>query len=316
MVTMTHAASKEGFSGRRITIVVGTSPGGMVDMSSRAFAPSLEKHFGVPVIVENKPGADFMVAAEYVRSAPKDGTTLFVISSPAGYLNAKNLERTWDFRKEFVPVGSTGREPFMVSALPSRFSTLNDLISEAKAKGITFTVTGMKSVDTFNTILTARAMGIIDNMTMVPFSSGGEAFAAVQGGHVDSQIRCGGLYMRQQEVKLLAVTASERVPGVIPDGETSHVPTIEEVTGNKLDLSLMYTTFVHSATPDNIVAELREAFKQIYSDPEVIKKLNRGGLAAKPVVGEELVKAIQELWNNVDKNYDLVYSILKEKERK
>lgn len=316
LMTSTGYGAPKGFPEGKITIVTGTSPGGMADLSARVVVPYLEKYFGVPVIVENKPGADFMVGAEYVRSAPKDGRTLFVISTPAGYLSARNLNMKWDFRKEFVPVGTSGFEPYMVSALPSKFNSIQDLLTAAKTRNITFTATGMKSVDTFNTILTTKALGIVDRAVIVSFGSGAEAFAAVQGGHVDVQIRSGGLYLQQERVKLLAVTSSKRVPGIVPGGETSHVPTIEEIAGNKLDIGLMYTTFVHSATPKDRIEKLRDAYKHIYSQPEVIKKLNDAGLAAEPLYGKDMINAIRKLWESVDENYDTVYNILKEKERK
>src|SRR5467141_217730 len=119
---------------RPVKIVVPTSPGGATDALSRQIGARLSELRGQPVIVENKPGANQIIGAEYVAKSAPDGNTLLVSDASSFVLNP-HLYRNmaYDGLRGFTPVTVLVRFPWVVAVHPSvPSSTFQELVAHAR----------------------------------------------------------------------------------------------------------------------------------------------------------------------------------------
>src|SRR5262245_56128260 len=130
------AASSQAFPARQITIVVPYSPGSTSDLLPRAIAPLLSQSLGVPVVVDNRPGAGGNVGAALVAKGEASGHT--VLMAPSAILATNQWlykELNYDPQKDFTPVTNAATTPNLMVVHPSLAATrLTDLIALAKAK--------------------------------------------------------------------------------------------------------------------------------------------------------------------------------------
>ena len=129
------ALAQDDYPNRPIKLVVGFPAGASGDLLSRAVGAKLSQTIGQQIVIENRPGASSSIAAEAAARAPKDGYTLF-LGTVANVVNAAitpNL--TFDFAKDFAPIGLAATVPVMLVVHPSiNASTLKELIALAKQK--------------------------------------------------------------------------------------------------------------------------------------------------------------------------------------
>src|SRR5919201_6634055 len=99
------AAAQEGYPNKPIRIVIGYSAGGGNDIIVRVMTPELSKGLGQPVIVENKPGAQSIIAAEFVAKSPPDGYTIFMGPSGPMTINPATYSKLpYDPLRDFTPI--------------------------------------------------------------------------------------------------------------------------------------------------------------------------------------------------------------------
>ncbi len=209
---------------KAITIYCGYGPGASTDVSSRALATGLEKMFGVPVVVENKPGGGTTVCAGLVASKKADGYTLGVISEGALATSPLIQKVAYDPLTDFTFLAqyATYFGAFVVRS-DSPLKTLDEFVAYAKAHpGMSYTSTGMYTRQQISAELLAQCKGL--SFRHVPTKGGTDASTMLMGGHADfstgsSQI----VYVRQGVFRLLVrVNAEKRHPS-FPD-----VPTLKE----------------------------------------------------------------------------------------
>ena len=131
-----HGAAAQEFPVRPVRIVVPSPPGAVTDILARVIAQNLQQAWGKPVIVENRPGADEMIAADVVAKSPADGHTLLVTSN-GGVTAAPHLHKDikYDALKDFMPLHILGQvSPVFSVPAASSVKSVQDLIALAKAK--------------------------------------------------------------------------------------------------------------------------------------------------------------------------------------
>src|SRR5260221_14243535 len=129
-------APAQTFPSRPVKIVVPTSPGGATDAFSRALAPRFSEIWGQPVLVDNRPGANQIVGAEYVSRSPPDGATLLVSDASSFVINP-HLYRKLPYNglKSFTPITVLVRFPWVIAVHASvPANTFEELVALAKAK--------------------------------------------------------------------------------------------------------------------------------------------------------------------------------------
>lgn len=178
------AAAEGEFPGDEpITVLVGQDPGGSTDLIARALAEEVSDDLGVPVTVENRPGANGALAAQELASAEPDGHTLMVYNGSLAYITPLAVAEgeAPDIADYEIVTGISQDDYVLVTAPSSGFSTVEDLA--AAGRPITFGTTGVGTGSQLSQELLFAQAGI--DATAVPFDGGSPTLTAVLGGQVD-----------------------------------------------------------------------------------------------------------------------------------
>src|SRR5258708_28215767 len=121
VVLLVGPVSAETYPARPIRLIVGYTPGGGNDLIARIVAAKLQEKLGQPVIVDNRPGAQSIVAAEAVAKAPSDGYTLLVAPSGPMTINpAIYAKPTYSPKRDFSPLPPLAKFPPLLAGCPRR----------------------------------------------------------------------------------------------------------------------------------------------------------------------------------------------------
>jgi|HigsolmetaGSP11D_1036233.scaffolds.fasta_scaffold00881_5 Uncharacterized protein conserved in bacteria len=265
-------AQAAGFPDKPVTLVVPYSPGGGSDNVARATANFLSEYWKQPVIVENKPGADGMIATRQVMRANPDGYTLLISIPAIAALKYIHKSLDADPLTALRPVSMLASGPTgIVVKGGTDIQSIADLkraCGDAKAhcswaSGEPFTLLA-------GTILVEK-MGLKDKMTNVRYAGTSAAVNDIIGGHVTMVVT--GLssvlpHHKSGSMKILALSGDDRLPEV-PD-----VPTYGESGLSEVEFtSNWYGIFVPSATPDDVVKKIADGMRLAGQDPGVMKVL-------------------------------------------
>ena len=184
-----HAASAEAVPARTIKIVISVPPGGTIDFLVRVIAEYLGRTRGQTIVVESRPGAGSIIAAETVARAAPDGTTLLINSN--GQMISPILRKVnFDPRTSFEPICYLVDSPqVLVVNSKSPYRTLADLVEAARAKPgeLSISTVGPNTTQHIAVERFKRVAGI--DLTYVPFTGGAPAINALLGGHVTAVLQ-------------------------------------------------------------------------------------------------------------------------------
>jgi tripartite-type tricarboxylate transporter receptor subunit TctC len=262
--TLAQAAN---YPSKPITIIVPASPGGVTDMLARILAKHFIADWGAEVIVENKPGANNQVAAEYVAHQPGDGSTLFIgpettfIVNPALYAHL-----AYDPVKDFTPIVGLAQIDHALILNPSvPANSVKELIALAKAKPgqLNYGTYGVGSSGHLNMEMFKAMTGT--NFVAVHYKGAAPAMQDVIAGHIQLMFVSAGSALPQAKaggVKMLAIGAPKRLP-LLPD-----LPTVAETVPGYTAVS-WFALFGPAGMPADVVAKINAEVRKIFSDPEV-----------------------------------------------
>jgi tripartite-type tricarboxylate transporter receptor subunit TctC len=273
------AQAQDNYPTKPIRLVVGFPAGGPTDVVARAFGEFAARSLGQPVVVDNKPGANTILAAEAVASAPPDGYTLLLgalnhTMIPALYSNRVKF----DALRSFAPVCSMAVSPTVLVVGPSMpVKTLSEFLAAVRAKPgeRTYATPGSGSGGHFASEQFNRLAGT--RMNHIPYKGAAQAVTDLMGGQVDSSFATLGSVLPQvQSGKLhaLAVASPQRSP-LLPD-----VPTFEESGIKGYSADAWYGLLAPAGTPPEIVAKLTKASADFARAPATAEKLR--GLGMQP----------------------------------
>src|SRR5436305_7273235 len=171
---------------RTIKIVVALPPGGAADIQARLLAEQISRTQGLPMLIENRPGAANIIGTEAVSRAAPNGNALLLVT-PAFVINPHVRKLNYDPLTSFEPICYLTRTPTVIlvnSASPYR--TLADLVDAARGKPgeLTLAATGPATLVQIAFEKFKRAANV--NMTFVPYPGGATVITALLGGHVTS----------------------------------------------------------------------------------------------------------------------------------
>ncbi|MFO1323947.1 MAG: tripartite tricarboxylate transporter substrate binding protein [Burkholderiales bacterium] len=270
------------FPDRPIRFVVPFPPGGGADNLARAIVPKAAQILGVPIVIENKPGAGGNIgAAEVARAAP-DGYTLLHGTNGTHGINQALYEKTgFDPLRDFVPVARFTVIPAMLVVNPAVPATsVRELVAYIKANPgkVSFASAGNGTTSHLAGVRFAQLTGT--DLLHVPYKGGGPALTGLLAGDVTMMIDLMvSVYPNAKAGKLrgLAVTTKQRVP-TAPD-----VPTLDESGVPGFDMAASDGVYAPAGTPKAVVDKLNAAFRQALEDPQVRENLISRG--AFPVPG-------------------------------
>src|SRR5512134_233981 len=209
------AAAHDAYPSKPIRIIVGYSAGGGNDIIVRVMQPKLQEGLGQTVVVENKPGAQSIVAAEFVAKAPADGYTLLMGPSGPMTINPATYSRLpYHPQRDFAPVSMICSFPLVVvvsSSLPVK--SIRDLVAYAKANPGKSNYASSAGVFQVTTELFKQKTGT--PFEMIPYKGSGESIQALIAGQVTMTIvdpapAAGPL--KAGTIRALAVTSANRHP--------------------------------------------------------------------------------------------------------
>jgi len=295
------AASGQGFPNKPIRIIVGYSAGGGNDITARLLSVKMSEGLRQPVIIENKPGAQSIIACEYVARAPADGYTLLMGPSGPMTMNPATYSKLpYSPLRDFVPISMIGSFPLILTvgpALPVR--SVSELVEYAKARPTQLNYASSAAPFQLAAELFKQKTGT--EFAHIPYKGSGDSVKAVIAGEVTMTIvdpppASGPL--KSGQLRGLAVTSAQRHPSW-PD-----LPTMAEAGITDMEIMLWMGLFVPAGTPQSIVNRLQAEVARVVNLPEIRERLN--GLGVDPVGGtsEELrrrVAADIERWTAVAK---------------
>ena len=239
---------------RPIRIVVPFPPGGATDANARALAKEMESMLGQPLVIDNRGGANGIIACDLVAKAAPDGYTLLHASIAFAINPSTHKTLPFNVSRDFVPITNpiVGQGSLLAvnPALPAR--TVTELITLAKERQLTFASPGIGNV--LHLIATAFSVRAGIQMLHVPYKGAGPALTALLGGEVQVMVvppLIAGPHIKAGRLRALAYSGAKRLDAM-PD-----IPTISEagLPGFQMDTG-WHAWFAPGKTPDAIINQI------------------------------------------------------------
>jgi len=255
------------YPSRPITFVVPFTPGTTADSLARLIQPQLSQRWGVPVVVENKPGASGIIGIDAVAKANPDGYTCLFTSTAFGTLAAIHPKLPYDPEKSFAPVMLLGTSPLSLvvsNQFPAR--TVKELIARAKERPgeINYASAGTGSVFHLAMELLQHEAGT--KMVHVPYKGTTGVTNDLIAGHVPVTMmvyQTAAPLVQTGRVRMLAVMSSQRTQ-TLPD-----VPTIVESGFPNMVVEAWTGVMVPARTPPAVIGKLNGEVNKVLALPEM-----------------------------------------------
>jgi len=270
IVAFGSPASADTYPSRPIHLVVGYSPGGGNDLIARIVAAKLQEKLGQPVLVDNKPGAQSIVAAELVAKSPSDGYTLLVAPSGPMTVNpAVYAQLTYSPQRDFSPVSLLAEFPLLLAVGAEQpTKTVRELVEYGRAHPNLANYASSATPFQLASELFNQRTG--SKFQHIPYRGSGDAVQAVAAGQVLMTIADSGPMsgpLKGGKLRGLALTAAKRNPA-FPD-----VPTMQEAGIADMEISLWTGIVAPINTPPEIVTLLAQTIRQVLVLDDVKKAM-------------------------------------------
>ena len=278
LATSPMAAWAQAYPSRAVKIVVGSAPGGPTDFTARVAADQLSQLTGGSFVVENKPGASGMPAAEQVARATPDGYSLLVSGATAiTVVSHMGAKMNYDPMKQLVPVTLLGAGAYVLAVHPSvPARNLRELIALAKAKpdGLTYASGSIGSGSHLCTELFCRMAAI--KMTHVPYKGDAQGFTDLMAGQVQMHFVAPNVALaaaKEGRVRVIAVTSADRL-ALFPD--------VAAMGEDLKDFEYLgwVGLFATGGTPQPVIDTLANEWKKARAGAQVKEKLGGLGMMA------------------------------------
>jgi tripartite-type tricarboxylate transporter receptor subunit TctC len=294
-------AHAQSYPTKPIKIIIPFVPGGPSDTVGRAIGSKMQEYLGQPAVVENKPGANGAIAAEFVAKSDPDGYTILVGSIGVFSINAALFK---DLRyhpvRDFAPITLAVTTPnVLVTKLDFPAKSVKELLDQMRKNPgkISFGSSGSGSSDhlTFELFSQMTSTSGIH----VPYKGGAAVVTDLLGGQVDASFQNLGTVATQLKagkIRALAVTAKSRA-AQLPD-----VPTMAESGFPDLVVTSWQAAGAPIKTPKDVVAKLNDAAVKALRSPEIRERLNGIGfdvIASTPEEFGAFMKAEVDRWTKV-----------------
>ena len=276
---------------KSIRMIVAFPPGGPVDFVARSIGETLGKELGQTIIIENKPGANGIIAAEYVIKSPPDGSVLWFTSAGAVAINPGLYPKLpYNPLTDLTPISLVSRNDELLVVNPKNPATgPKDFVENALKQRTTMASSGMGSVPHLASALLADATKA--QLVDVPYKGAAPAITDVMAGHVDAFFGdVPGLInnVRAGKLKPIAMAADARHP-LLPE-----VKTFKEIGVEGVDSDNWYALFTTKDTPVSEITRLNQAVIRTLNNPEVKKRLLDSGTLPASSTPDELAVLLKK----------------------
>jgi tripartite-type tricarboxylate transporter receptor subunit TctC len=262
------AQDASGYPARTIRIVVPFPPGGVTDRLARTVAQKMQEQWSQPVVVDNRPGASGMIAAEQVIKSPPDGYTLMMGHIGTHAINVSLFSRLpYDPVKDFAPVSLLVSVPNILLVHPSvPANSVGELVALARAKPgtLNFASPGSGTSGHMSAELFKSLAGV--EIVHIPYKGPGPALQDLLAGQVNmlfDTVASSMPQVRAGKLKGLAVTTTTR-SAIAPD-----VPTMVEAGVAGYEIAPWFAAYAPAGTPVPVIDKLNAEMRRILALPDV-----------------------------------------------
>ncbi|ART56990.1 ABC transporter substrate-binding protein [Acidovorax carolinensis] len=262
-----------------VRLIVGYAAGGPVDQGARLFGQALSKELGVPVMVENKTGANATIAGSEVVRAKPDGLTLWFAASPTITISPNVMTKMpFDPAKDLAPVAPIlSYYNVLVVNNNEPYKNVRELVAHAKANPgkLAYGSAGVGGSNHLGALLFANRSGI--EMNHIPYKGNAPAMTDVIGGQLNMMldiISTASTYIHSGKVRALAVTSPQRNAS-LPDVPTFAESGIEGLKG--FDVGGWYGVYGPKGLSPELVAKLNKAVNAALAQPDLKKRYKELG---------------------------------------
>jgi tripartite-type tricarboxylate transporter receptor subunit TctC len=276
MLALHGAALAQPFPSKPIRVIVPFVAGGSSDIVARTIAAKFQDSLGQPGVVENRPGANGAIAAEFVAKSEPDGYTILVGSIGVFSINAALFK---DLRyhpvRDFAPITLAVTTPNVLVTKPGLAAkSVKEVVEFAKSNPdkLSYCSSGTGSSDHLTGELLKQITGT--SIVHVPYKGGAACQTDIMGGQIDISFQNLGAvtsYIRGNRMNALAVTASTRHPS-LPD-----VPTMAEAGFPDIVVTSWQAVVAPAKTPRDVVAKLHDAVVKALRSPDVRERMSQIG---------------------------------------
>jgi tripartite-type tricarboxylate transporter receptor subunit TctC len=301
MLAAGTAHAQEAFPNKPIRIVIGYAAGGGTDILARIITDKLSRGLGQSVIVENKPGAQSIIAAQYVAAAKPDGYTLFMgPSGPIAMNPAIYSKLPYSPLRDFAPISIVGSYPLVLVVSPNLpVKSVQDLVAYAKANPSKSNYGASAAPFQLAAELFKQRTGA--HFEHIAYKGSNESVNAVMAGEVTMTIADPPAVagpIKAGRIRGLAVTSSKRHPAW-PD-----LPTLVDSGFPDMDIVLWNGFLAPAGTPAPVIKRLQEELARVMAMPDVRERFASLGVDPVTNTPEEFRKMIAsdiEKWTAVAK---------------
>ncbi|MCA6109954.1 Bug family tripartite tricarboxylate transporter substrate binding protein [Bradyrhizobium cenepequi] len=291
-------AQAPNYPNRSITLMLPFAAGSGTDTTTRLISKELGTALGVPMVIENKAGANGSIAANYVARSAPDGYTLFVTTNTTHSANPYLLKTmSYDPIKDFTPIARTGDLPFMLVINPEiPANSVAELIALAKKDPGKYSYASGSSSAIVSGATFARLAGI--DLLHVPYKSSPPALTDVIAGRVSMMfvdVPTGLPHVNAKVLKALAVTTKRR-SALLPE-----LPTMDD-TVKGFDITSWQGYLGPANMPKDIVVKLNAEIRKVVERPDIKSQLAERGMEAFSGTREEFDAFLKEqlvLWERL-----------------
>lgn len=307
LISSTAAAqSSPDYPKRPVRFIVAQTPGGNADFVGRIVAEGLGKRLGQQFVVDNRPGASGIIAAEIAVKAPPDGYTLVLVTTSFGVNPALYKKLSYNSLTDLAPITHIAYAPLILVVNPSlQAQSVKDLIALARAKPGVLDY-GVSSIGGATQLATDlfKVTAKID-MTQIPYKGAPAMLVDLMGGRIHlafATMPSVIAHVRTGKLRPLAVTSLKRSTAV------PEVPTVAENGLPGYEMVAWQGLLAPRATPVPVIRLLNREIASLVRQPEVTKQLSAEGGAAVANSPEEFarwLKAEIAKWSKVVKEANI-----------
>lgn len=275
-----------------VRFIIPFPPGSGTDVMARVLAQKLSEKWGQPVLVDNRPGASGVIGMQAVLAAPADGYTFsFAQGSAISVAPSTIKSATYDYKRDFVPVGMVATSPFLISvAAETPYKSVDDLVRAARAKPLSVEIADNGRATLPH--LAAAALGIASGAEFmhVHYQGGAQGMQATIAGETKAQIEplmtIFGM-VQSGRMRVLASMSDRVEPGL--EAYPLVTKTYPGVTGQG-----WFAVLAKKGTEESILHKANADLNEALARPDVIAKYREFAAYTRPGTPADLTKYIEE----------------------